>query len=123
MYYGALPDDDDFDPVPTGSDRDEITAVAPGDADFDLHPVWDGGDGITAALTDGAHADATESTIDGATATATTWKRKRNRRGGGLHTTKNRRKLSAHNATCGMPAAAADGVGCHGMTQEPGGGG
>ena len=84
LYYGALPDDDDFDPVPTGSDRDEVTAVAPGDADFDLHPAWDGGGGITAALTDGAHADATESTIDGATATATTRKRKRNRRGGGL---------------------------------------
>ena len=32
---GALPDDDDFDPIPTGSDRDEVTAVAPGGADLE----------------------------------------------------------------------------------------
>ena len=52
--------------------------------------------------------DATEGTIDGATATATARKRKRNRRGSGLHTAKDRRKMGAHNAACGMPAVVAD---------------
>ena len=32
---GALPYDDDFDPITTGSDRDEVTAVAPNGADFE----------------------------------------------------------------------------------------
>ena len=66
--------------------------------------------------------DATEGTIDGATATATARKRKRNRRGSGLHTAKDRRKMGARNAACGMPAVAADGTGRPDMAQEPGGG-
>ena len=32
---GALPYDDDFDPITTGSDRDEVTAVAPDGADLE----------------------------------------------------------------------------------------
>ena len=32
---GALPCDDDFDPIPTGSDHDEVTAVAPDGTDFE----------------------------------------------------------------------------------------
>ena len=31
---GALPYDDDFDPIIAGSDRDEVTAVAPDGADL-----------------------------------------------------------------------------------------
>ena len=105
------------------------TAMAWGDDDgvatakgSDPPSDWDGDDEVTTA------SGATASTIHGAATIGTARKRKRNRRGGRLHTAKNRRKLSAHNATYGMPAAAAiptdseDGVGCHGMTQEPGGG-
>ena len=105
------------------------TAMAWGDDDgvatakgSDPTSDWDGDDEVTTA------SGATASTIHGAATIGTARKRKRNRRGGRLHTAKNRRKLSAHNATYGMPAAAAipidseDGVGCHGMTQEPGGG-
>ena len=77
---------------------------------------WDGDDEVTTA------SGATASTIHGAATTGTARKRKRNRRGGGLHTAKGRRKMDAHNAACGVPAVAADGTDSPDMTQEPGGG-
>ena len=49
----------------TGAFADEV--LSDDVVDFDPHPAWDGGGEITAALPDGAHADATEGTIDGAT--------------------------------------------------------
>ena len=71
--------------------------------DLGLHSAWDDGDEVTASST-------------------TARKHKRNRRGGRKHTARNRRKMDAHNAACGMPAVAADGPSHPDMTQEPGGG-
>ena len=59
-------------------------------------------------------------TADEAMVTANTRKRKRNRRGGGLHTAQNHRKMDDHNAAYGAPAGPADGTGPPDMTQAPG---
>ena len=71
--------------------------------DLGLHSAWDDSDEVTAS-------------------SATARKHKRNRRGGGKHKAKDRRKMNAHNAACGMPVVAEDGPSRPDMTQEPGGG-
>ena len=110
--------------VDTGMDVDTVPSparVAPPTAEhvssFLLH--------IRRRATDEAASsspDATEGTVDGATATATARKHKRNRRGSGLHTAKDRCKMGDRNAAYGIPAVAADGTGRPDMAHEPGGG-
>ena len=57
---------------------------------------------------------------DGAMVTASTRKRKRSRRGSGLHTAQDHYKMGNHNAAYGAPAGPADGTGPPDMTQAPG---
>ena len=76
-----------------------------------------GGGGAPADTADGA---VDGGTADGAMVTANTRTRKRNRRGSGLRTAQDHRKMGDHNAAYGTPARPADGTGPPDMTQAPG---